>query len=170
MSKFEEINKLHQLRLQLSSEQLLDLYAWLNNQRNLVDHIGQLPPTAVDILRGQTLSHILANLDECKKPYVAIDDDIVIPLTSERLQEIAFGNCEFDKLSPPASRKANPDEHLKDLHDTNVHDFNDSLLDKDAPQWPTKEQLKEIDDIKEHLKAFTDFDELEDVSSYASEF
>lgn len=50
---------------------------------------------------------MLANLDACKTPYVAVGD-IIIPMTQDHLEEMAFGGERIMRTT-----KSNPDEHLK---------------------------------------------------------
>jgi len=97
----DKTQKFHQLQLQLSSKGLLELYTWLHdtNSINRCD--------SVDLLRSTILAMMLANLDACKTPYVAVGD-IIIPMTQEQLEEIAFGGERIMRTT-----KSNPSDYIE---------------------------------------------------------
>jgi len=114
-SRFNEIQKFHQLQLQLSSEGLLELYTWLHDNK-------QGSNTAVNELRSTILATILANLDTCKKPYVAAGD-LVIPVSQDRLEKMTFGG-QYDM----GTSKSSPSDYLKNPGECPAT-FDDPTLD-----------------------------------------
>lgn len=122
-------NKFHQIRLQLSSEQLIELFTWLHdNKAKEHEQSGRAMTSShpAEILRATVLAHMLANLDACKKPYVAVGDDLILPVTEDRLEVMAFGG-DFSM----GTAKSNPSDHFKDqsIPSYEKHNFSDPVLD-----------------------------------------
>jgi len=123
-------DKFHNIRLQLTSEQLIELYTWLHDKRKAAASAGRVSFSEhpSEILHTTLLAHMLANLDSCKKPYVAVGEDLIIPMTESRLAKMAFGgdDCLPTTKSSPAEHLQNPGPYAQ----SGPTAFSDPTLDK----------------------------------------
>ena len=124
--------KFHQVHLQLDSSQLIELYTWLHNSKR---------NSSAEILYATVIAHMLANLDACKKPYVAIGEDLILPMTNRKLEQLTFGG-QFDI----GTAKDSPADHLKDQGPYKQSEPDAHVFSVDVGSTPTDE----IADILSH--------------------
>jgi hypothetical protein len=148
-------DKFHQIRLQLSSEQLIELYTWLHDKdAESVSPYGTnfVPsslPSVVSTLKSTVLAHMLANLDACKKPYVAVGEDLILPMSEKRLEEMAFGGTHL-----PTRTAKSPSDYLKNqgpYAQEGPDAFTDPTLDKDAPPYDPRVLSNDVSLIDNEL-------------------
>ncbi len=126
-------DKFHQIRLQLSSKHLIELFTWLhdNYKPAAMSTRARTTDHPIETLRTTIYTHMLSNLDACQVPYVAVGDD----LTESRLAEMAFGDAHVGEA---ATKKSSADDYLKNpgpyVHQ-GPNAFNDPILDRDVPPY-----------------------------------